>query len=54
MDVPRFNLERLAGALLHTRCPNCLLDTGALINNTDDRWMEVECPGCSHTWTEEL
>lgn len=52
-DEAEFYAQRLAGALIHTVCPNCTLTVGAMVINNDEPWIEVGCPACDHRWTEE-
>ena len=51
-DAYRF--DRLAGALFETQCPNCLLNVGAMVRNTDTPWLDVVCPACDHEWEERV
>lgn len=52
-DQNAYELQRMAGALLHTQCPNCTLNTGAVVMDDDDRWKTLQCPACDWQWTEE-
>lgn len=51
-DADAYRLDQLAGALLYTRCPNCTLDVGAFVRNTDTPWIDLVCPACDHEFTE--
>ena len=52
-DEAEYETQRLAGALLDTQCPHCLLNTGALVLDDDHGWLRLACPGCRHVWEEQ-
>lgn len=53
-DADAFRMQKLAGALHDTVCPNCDLEIGAFIRNTDTPWLDLVCPVCDHEFEERV
>lgn len=53
-DEAAFRRDRLAGALMQTECPKCLLLVGAFVRNTDTPWIDLVCPVCQTEFTETV
>lgn len=51
-EADAYRFDSLAGALVYTQCPNCTLNIGAMVRNTDTPWIDLVCPACDHEFTE--